>query len=302
MFQRASELLRQAQSTPKYIIFGLLPEGGKLMVAGQPKVGKSILVLEMAMELSEGKPFLGVFPVSGPRKVALIQAEIAPSFFNLRLSQAAKVFANGHMDNFYLLQTCEYKLDNDNDVVIIRDALDKVRPDVLMVDPLYMLHLSSENTSDSMGKILTVLNSLSKTIGCSIVLVHHFRKHRITMGGKMIPQGMEDARGTSAFRAWADTSIAMFAPKELGGSRWALEFELRHFPDIETLYLDFDYPKFNPVDEKPDVLKLLSAIGSQPKQIYQIAKDSGMHHSRVRKLLARLDPFVVDTGNGYKLQ
>jgi Mrp family chromosome partitioning ATPase len=64
------QLLEQQPSAPPPCLVepGLLPAQGILFVGGEPKVGKSLLVANLALSLAAGSDRLG-FPVSTQRRV-----------------------------------------------------------------------------------------------------------------------------------------------------------------------------------------------------------------------------------------
>jgi RecA-family ATPase len=71
-----AQLIEQGSSPPPSLIEpGLLPAQGILFVGGEPKVGKSLLVANLALALAAGSPRLG-FPISAPRRVLVCQFEL----------------------------------------------------------------------------------------------------------------------------------------------------------------------------------------------------------------------------------
>src|SRR6266853_1594270 len=82
-----AQLLAQQSPTPPPCLVepGLLPQQGILFVGGEPKVGKSLLVANLALCLAAGSSRLG-FPIPAPRRVLICQFELpVPQFVN-RLS------------------------------------------------------------------------------------------------------------------------------------------------------------------------------------------------------------------------
>ena len=64
---------------------GLLPPQGILFVGGEPKVGKSLLVANLALSLAAGVDHIG-FPVPAPRRVLVCQFELPVAQFVSRLA------------------------------------------------------------------------------------------------------------------------------------------------------------------------------------------------------------------------
>ena len=80
------QLLEQSPTpAPALIEPGLLPSSGILFVGGEPKVGKSILVANLALALASGCS-RAAFPVPSQRRVLICQFELPTSQFAARLA------------------------------------------------------------------------------------------------------------------------------------------------------------------------------------------------------------------------
>ena len=79
-------LEQQPTTTPACLVEpGLLPLQGILFIGGEPKVGKSLLVANLALSLAAGADRLG-FPVRSPRRVLVCQFELPLAQFVSRLA------------------------------------------------------------------------------------------------------------------------------------------------------------------------------------------------------------------------
>src|SRR3989449_10917226 len=74
-----------AAPPPGWIEPGLLPPQGILFVGGEPKVGKSLLVANLALSLAAGVDRIG-FPIPAPRRVLICQFELPVAQFVSRLA------------------------------------------------------------------------------------------------------------------------------------------------------------------------------------------------------------------------
>ena len=72
-----AQLLEQQPPTPPACLVepGLLPAQGILFVGGEPKVGKSLLVANLALSLAAGSDRRG-FPVPASHRVLVCQFEL----------------------------------------------------------------------------------------------------------------------------------------------------------------------------------------------------------------------------------
>src|SRR2546425_2128034 len=87
--------------TPSLIEPGLLPSNGILFVGGEPKVGKSLLVANLALALASGSSHAG-FQVPATRRVLICQFELPTTQFAARLSPMRKPIASAPASKLFL--------------------------------------------------------------------------------------------------------------------------------------------------------------------------------------------------------
>src|SRR5436190_16827433 len=82
-----AQLLQQqpASAPPGLVEPGLLPAQGILFIGGEPKVGKSLLVANLALSLAAGSNRTG-FSIPTPRRVLICQFELPLPQFVSRLA------------------------------------------------------------------------------------------------------------------------------------------------------------------------------------------------------------------------
>src|SRR5215469_8709834 len=86
-----AQLLEQPPATPPCLVEpGLLPAQGILFVGGEPKVGKSLLVANLALSLASGSNRTG-FAIPAPRRVLVCQFELPLAQFVSRLAAMRRV-------------------------------------------------------------------------------------------------------------------------------------------------------------------------------------------------------------------
>src|SRR5256885_5734274 len=89
----AQLLEQQPPTTPCLVEPGLLPAEGILFIGGEPKVGKSLLVANLALALAAGGSHAG-FLVPTPRRVLICQFELPTPQFAIRLATMRKALGN----------------------------------------------------------------------------------------------------------------------------------------------------------------------------------------------------------------
>lgn len=168
---------------------------GLFILAGEPKVGKSWLALEIALGIAKGENVLGRKTIQGTSLYFCLEdsyVRLQNRLFeltnepteNLHLAIAAKTIGKG------LEQQIEkfYEQHNDLKIVII-DTLQKIR--------------TGDETSYALEyKELSVIKNLADELGIAIVIIHHTSKRE---------KGNDFTRisGTTAITGCADGSFVM---------------------------------------------------------------------------------------------
>ena len=98
-----AQLLEQqpAAAPPCLVEPGLLPSQGILFVGGEPKVGKSLLVANLALSLAAGSDRTG-FPIPAPRRVLVCQFELPVPQFVSRLATMRRVLGTAADERLFV--------------------------------------------------------------------------------------------------------------------------------------------------------------------------------------------------------
>lgn len=154
------------------VLGGGLVKGSVILLAGDPGIGKSTLLLQVSLKLSKTK------------KVLYISGEESEEQIKMRSSRIGK---NDKNDNFFLISL--------NNVDQAFDAIDEVKPDVVIVDSIQTME--SENLSGLSGSVgqvryaaLTFIK-IAKSWGIPIILVGHVTKEGM-VAGPMVLSHMVD--------------------------------------------------------------------------------------------------------------
>ena len=169
--------------TPCWIYPSILPRSGKLMFGGEAKIGKSLVVLELARALSSGdRPFgYSRFEIPQAARVLILDQELGAYGLQAR---AKKIFA-GHpveclTENlWWSSKHPEMKFDTPEGRAVIRGLVEDVRPNVLILDPISKFHSSDENSNTEIARLLLNIDHLISDFReqeLSVIIAHHFGK------------------------------------------------------------------------------------------------------------------------------
>lgn len=151
---------------------GIVP-GSIVLVGGDPGIGKSTLMLQMAMEMAGSKRVLYVSGEESERQIKMRA---------VRLNKNAGP-ANGSLPANLLLVT-------ETNLEIIFNHVNEVKPDLLIIDSIQTVYLS--NMDSSAGSVSQVrecssqLRELAKTSGISVFVIGHVTKEGTIAGPRVL--------------------------------------------------------------------------------------------------------------------
>jgi hypothetical protein len=185
---------------------GLLPPQGILFVGGEPKVGKSLLVANLALSLAAGVDRIG-FPIPAPRRVLVCQFELPVAQFVSRLAVMRRTVGAG-ADERLLVDTraSGHLLSAAQGLGHFVEAAKAAAAEVIVLDPLYSAHDQDENDTRAMASLCQALLRLRDASRAALVVVHHVRK---SIGRHEIGSAF---RGSSALHAVGDSYLLLTRP------------------------------------------------------------------------------------------
>ena len=219
------QILSRKPNYPKAIVgSGLLFAGTKMIMYGRYKAYKSMLGLDLAFSLTTGKSWIGFKTPPGGASVLYLQLEIGYELFGSRLRKA-----DAFRDiSKHLIQPLSFwtqhwlKVDQPEGLKLVEHYVEELKPDVVIIDPLYKIVTGNLLTVLDMQKLVDALDILIGKFGVSVILISHTRKGMMDMG----EWGSDDLIGSFVFSAWADTIIKV---ERRGGDRLGVKFDVvRH--------------------------------------------------------------------------
>jgi AAA domain len=216
----AQLLAQQPPVTPPGLVEpGLLPAQGILFVGGEPKVGKSLLVANLALALAAGVERLG-FSIPTPRRVLICQFELPLPQFVHRLTLMRRTLGAAADPRLLVdTQAGGHLLSAPQGWNHFLAAAHAAAAEVIVLDPLYSTHDQDENDTRSMAALCQSLLRLRDASRAALVIVHHIRKgvRREEIGSAF--------RGSSALHAVGDSYLLLTRPS----------------PQLPTLELRFQF-------------------------------------------------------------
>jgi hypothetical protein len=203
------------------------------IIGGEPKCGKSLLALDLAVSVASGTPCLGRFPTVRTGRVLLFAAEDPLPVVRERLEglTAARRFDLQRLP-LYVITAPSLRLDHPDDRVRLCETVAKITPVLLVLDPFVRLHAIDENAAGEVAPVLAFLRQLQRKHRLAVAVVHHARKD----AGRARPG--QALRGSSEFHAWGDSNLYLRRRDPL--LRLSVEHRAARAPDDLTLELCAD--------------------------------------------------------------
>jgi hypothetical protein len=199
------------------------------VIGGAPKCAKTWLGLDMALSVATGTPCLGKYAVPEPGPVLVYLAEDALLVVRERIEGMAR-HRGLDLDQvqIYVITAPVLRLDRDRDRTRLLETARRLRPRLLVLDPLVRLHGIDENSASEVAALLAYFRSLQRLLDVSVILVHHTRKN--ATGGVAAGSGL---RGSSDIHAFGDSNLYLRHVKE----RLVLATEHRAAPASPPIHL-----------------------------------------------------------------
>src|SRR6202522_1775320 len=242
------------------------------VIGGAPKCAKTWLGLDMALSVATGTPCLGKYAVPEPGPVLIYLAEDALPIVRERVQGMTR---HRGLDlpavEIHVITAPVLRLDRDRDRARLWETAKRLRPRLLLLDPLVRLHGVDENNAGEVAELLAYFRSLQRQLDLSVLLVHHTRKN--AAGGAAAGQGL---RGSGDIHAFGDSNLYLRRTRE----RLVLSSEHRAAPAAVPVYLELVA-----IDEKTTHLEVIGELRDVPTKLTMDGKQRSLEE-RVLDLLS----------------
>ena len=228
------------------LIENVLRQGHKMLLAGPSKAGKSFALIELAICIAEGLPWLGFSCARGRCMYVNLELDRASCLHRFRDVREAMGAPSEHSVDIWNLRGRSIPMDK-LAPKLIRRAMRRSYT-AIIIDPIYKVITGDENSADQMARFCNQFDKVCTELGCAVIYCHHHSKG--AQGGK---RSMDRASGSGVFARDPDALLDLIelpVSEEVralqstpeGGTAWRIEGTLREFAQFPPVNLWFDFP------------------------------------------------------------
>lgn len=175
----------------QWLVSDWLPDASITFLISPPESYKTWILLDLAVSVSAGVPFLGSFQVNSQGPTLIIQQEDSHSGLTDRLALIVeqKLGLNAKVEGdvwqvpsmpdlpIYIHPSRMLRFDNKKVIEELEKQIEVIKPKVIMIDPLYSTTSSTDNYMSDLANQMMVLKAWRDKYGCSFVIAHHSKKN-----------------------------------------------------------------------------------------------------------------------------
>lgn len=296
-----------------WLVDSWLPDKSVTFLVSPPESYKTWILLDLAVSVATGSPFLGRYQVNGIGPALIIQQEDSHSGLAERLALIAEQKMNAlpsidgddwavpSIDGLqvYVHPSRQLRFDNPKILAELEETIATLRPKVVMIDPLYST-TSVDNYMAASAEQMMVLKTWRDKYDCSFVIAHHSKKN-------VDPDSTarEDSWGSQFLNAfleagWQIRRNPKLAPNEIVVRRHSkvmgnqapisLTFDISTVYPMKYMVYAKDYvTQPNAGNHQPAQANLLDLLTAEPMTQTEICTRTGKSKSTISRQIRQLE-------------
>ncbi len=233
----ASELMVANMEMPAELIHGVLHQGLKGVLASSSKAGKTWLLLDMALSVASGLPWIKFNTTKA--KVLVVNFEIPEPFLFDRIRKLTSKKADLGKYDLSNLHLWTLRGFNSSFADLLQEISRTIRNEqygLVIIDPVYKgLAGADENKAGDVATLCNQFEQLCVETGAALVYAHHFSK-----GNKAAQHPLDRMSGSGVFARDADSIILLTGHTQPDCYR--VELVLRNLPRVEPFVAQWEFP------------------------------------------------------------
>lgn len=172
-----------------YVVDGLFIRPSVNVFFGEPGAKKTYSALSLAVCVASGKPWLGFETKKSP--VLIIDEESGKRRLARRLGDVLRGEKCGKDTEVFCVSLAGFKLDDENDIVLIHDLINKTGAKLVIFDPFADLFDGDENSKQFTQPVFHNLRRIAEETDCTHLVIHHSNKVGTYRGSTVIKAAID---------------------------------------------------------------------------------------------------------------
>lgn len=284
-----------------WLVEDWLPEHSVTFLVSPPESYKTWLLLDLAVSVASGAPFLGSYRINSTGPTMIIQQEDSHEGLTDRLAliveQKLKMTANIDNDTWqvpsmpdlpiYVHPSRMLRFDNKKVLAEMEAQIAEIRPKVIMIDPLYST-TSVDNYMAASAEQMMILKTWRDKYGCSFVIAHHSKKN-------VDPDSTarEDSWGSQFLNAFLEAGWQIRRNHRLAQNEIVVRRHSKVMGNQPPISLTFDistkYPMKYEVTARPYQMQNAQGNPAQPAQanLLDLMQDDEMSQAELANMTGK---------------
>lgn len=296
-----------------WLVEDWLPDKSITFLVSPPESYKTWLLLDLAVSVSAGVPFLGKYQVNNVGPTLIIQQEDSHTGLTDRLALIVeqKLGMTANIDGdvwqvpsmpdlpIYVHPSRKLRFDNKKVVEELEKQIEILKPKVIMIDPLYSTTSGVDNYMADLANQMMVLKTWRDKYGCSFLIAHHSKKN-------LDPDSTarEDSWGSQFLNAFLEAGWQVRRNPRLGQNEVVVRRHSKVMGNQQPIALTFDictnYPMKYVVTAReyespasggrqPAQASLLDIMGGSPMSQSDLCNKTGKNRSTISRQIRQLE-------------
>ncbi|MEY9995827.1 hypothetical protein ABIE67_007859 [Streptomyces sp. V4I8] len=198
----------QHEDTYDWVVPGLLERQDRLILTASEGGGKSTLLRQMSVTLAAGIHPFRTWETIDPVKVLTLDCENGEAAsrrkFRPLLAAAEALEQPVQRGQFHIeCRPSGLDLTRPSDRAWTMRRVEKIKPDVLIIGPVYRLHAGNPNDEELARKVSVVIDEARATAGCTVLMEAH-----APHGNNMGPRSLRPL-GSSLWMRWPEFGFGL---------------------------------------------------------------------------------------------
>lgn len=297
-----------------WLVDDWLPDASITFLVSPPESYKTWLLLDLAVSVSAGVPFLGRYRVNDPGPTMIIQQEDSHVGLTDRLALIVEQ-KTGSMEDIdgdewripvmpdlpiYVHPSRMLRFDDERVLGEMERQIEAIRPRVVLIDPLYSTTSSVDGYMADLANQMMVLKTWRDRYGCSFLIAHHSRKN-------IDPDSTarEDSWGSQFLNAFLEAGWQIRRNPRLADNEVVVRRHSKVMGNQPPVSLTFDISTVHPMhyrvdvrdyqaapgqgQRKPAQASLLDIIRESPMTQAELVQATGKNRSTVSRQIRQLE-------------